>query len=361
MNSKPTGAKHRFQTSILGGLMKNNRPKFLFFILIGLLIMSCSCGPAMENLVNRGSDFFNDYADDEYGYQQNGTVNNQDDYSSDDEYQDDYSDEYSDDSDNGAYTTDEQNYDDYESYDDYDESNNIVSYTLKNQTLSDPQYYDLKNDQYRSQQTDTALHQKLWLYATYVFPETYRKKIDQVIFFSDGRDNDLAMVEPVNEDVNTKWVLYIDIVDGTDTVEYTHTLVHELGHLITLSSDQINASDYSCDYDSEFGCFTQSSYLNVFIDKFWMDILSEWQDIEYNTTTQEDFDNQIMDFYDQYSDEFVSDYAPTSPEEDFCESWMYYVFKMQPDGGNIAKQKMKFFDNYPELTLLAKQIRTNLQ
>ena len=57
-----------------------------------------------------------------------------------------------------------------------------------------------------------------------------------------------------------------------------------------------------------------------------MDILYEWEDIEYNTTTQEAFDRQLMAFYDQYSDQFVSDYAPTSPEEDFCESWMYYVF-----------------------------------
>jgi hypothetical protein len=339
--------------------MKNNRLKILIFILSGLFLMSCGCGFDFNNLLGNGASFFDNYADNINGYQQEPNANNA--FNPQDSAESVQTLGQNNSATNEPYINADPN--PVEKYfDGVDTSNYIVSYTLKNQTLSDPHYYDLMNEQYRSQQTDVVLHQSLWRIATYVFPETYRKKITQVIFYSDGRDNELAMVEPVNDTVNNSWILYIDILDASNTKEYSHTLVHELGHVMTLNTDQINSNYSSCNtFENDIGCFTQSSYMAAFVDQFWMDILPEWQDIEYNTTDEDAFYAQIEDFYYQYSDQFVSEYAPTSPEEDFCESWMYYVFEMTPQGAETARQKIQYFTDYPELVLLARQIRANLK
>jgi hypothetical protein len=286
----------------------------------------------------------NGYSNDEYG---NGQY-------SDDEYSDVYADDEN--SDDGYNESSDAEYIDDEYADEDSNTINLVRYSVQNGTLSQAQYYNLSNNNFMDEQEDTALHTELWNTAKEVFPDMYEAKIQQVVFCTDGSDNDLASVE---ENTSNTWTLYIDVIDGKDTTEYVHTLTHELGHLITLKPDQFTSGSSCSTYEAEDGCFTSSSYINELVDQFWPEILDEWQDIEYNTTTQDDFDNQIYDFYEKYSDQFVNDYAATNPEEDFAETWLYYVFDLTPDGGSIAEDKIDFMTSFSELVQIKQQIRSN--
>ncbi|MBI9050731.1 MAG: hypothetical protein JEZ00_15020 [Anaerolineaceae bacterium] len=325
--------------------MKNNYLKVLFLLASWLILVACFNANNLNQLLYDTGFFNNEAYNDEYV---------------DDEY---YDDEY----------TDDENYDDASendtAYDDqYSDASsaedgdtvNLVRYEIENSTLNQPEYYDLTDSTYSAEQSNTSLHIELWNTAKLVFPDAYEKKVNQVVFCTDGVDNDLASVEPVQELDTSRWTLYIDVLDGKDTTEYTHTLTHELGHLITLKSDQFSGSSGSCStFETDYGCFSSNSYVTDFINQFWMGNMSEWQDIEYNTTTQEDFDSQIEDFFAKYSDQFVNDYAATHPEEDFAETWLYYVFDLTPEGGSIADQKIAFYESYPELVQIKQEIRKN--
>ena len=64
----------------------------------------------------------------------------------------------------------------------------------------------------------------------------------------------------------------------------------------------------------------------------------------------------IEDFYKTYEDQFVSDYAPTSPMEDIAESWAFFVLSPKPELSSIANEKILFFYEYPELVELRTKI-----
>ncbi len=58
------------------------------------------------------------------------------------------------------------------------------------------------------------------------------------------------------------------------------------------------------------------------------------------------------EFYLSREDDFVSDYAATSPEEDIAESFATFVLKPKPTGDTLADEKVAFFYDYPELVKL---------
>jgi hypothetical protein len=107
------------------------------------------------------------------------------------------------------------------------------------------------------------------------------------------------------------------------------------------------------------GCSASDSYINAFYSAFWADIYDEWAEtVEFSDG--EVNEDEVITFYDQYPDQFVTDYAPTGPEEDIAESWIYFIFSEKPAGDTIAEQKILFFYNYPELVQLRDEIRSGL-
>jgi len=110
----------------------------------------------------------------------------------------------------------------------------------------------------------------------------------------------------------------------------------------------------------EDGCAKNNSYINLFYQKFWIDIISEWDEIQYVEDEDEFFEQSYL-FYENYQDRFVTLYASTSVDEDIAESWTAFVLNDKPEGDiTIAEQKMLFFYDYQELTDLRVHIRNML-
>jgi hypothetical protein len=107
------------------------------------------------------------------------------------------------------------------------------------------------------------------------------------------------------------------------------------------------------------GCSEPDSYMNEFFTRFWPYIYEEWEQIDL----EEDEDTRyalLRDFYEVHQDQFLSDYAATSPLEDIAESWTYFVLSPKPELTSIANEKILFFYEYPELIDLRTQILTNI-
>jgi len=145
--------------------------------------------------------------------------------------------------------------------------------------------------------------------------------------FTDGIDNDLGSIGDA-EDEGYSQIMSLDISDmlkdgkSINDKALFETVIHELGHMITLGADQVEYayvedSDGSTYFikDSEQLTFPDS-YLNLFFQKFWNDIYDEWG----NVSSEDD----VTDFYNKYPNNFVTEYAATSPVEDIADTFMHF-------------------------------------
>jgi hypothetical protein len=249
----------------------------------------------------------------------------------------------------------------------------LVTYRVSGDNITAPEFDNIPA-KLLPYQENTASQEQLWQFVVDVVPYEYRQEVKYFLVFTDGVGGALGAVEQT-ADPNS-WMLEMDIQDANNFNDLSTTLVHEITHLFTLNTSQVETDwpvfnnpddsyayeqgDAACDtYFTYEGCSHPDSYINQFFQRFWPDIYSQWVELN-NETGQGSLENKLYDFYGQYADQFVSDYAATSPEEDIAESFMYFVFAPKPAGDTIAEEKILFFYSYPELVALRSQMMASL-
>jgi hypothetical protein len=241
----------------------------------------------------------------------------------------------------------------------------FVTYMIIDSQIESPTFGEAATDEQAEMQENEAQHVEMWAEFTRIIPSEQRSLITQFGVFSDGEEETLAFVQPIDA-TPTNWMLAMDPVDTKDKNELTYTLVHEFGHILTLNNEQVpfDEATYFSEDDADYeaaeaacsryftgeGCAMAGSYIDGFYAQFWTDIAAEHAEID-----QEDADS-IYEFYETYQDRFVTDYAATNPGEDIAESWTYFVLKEQPSGNSIADQKVLYFYDFPELVSLRNEI-----
>jgi hypothetical protein len=250
----------------------------------------------------------------------------------------------------------------------------LVTYTVSGDAITDPVYVKPIPIDLKPYQEDTASQEKIWQFVTDIIPADQRALITRFVVFTDGVNNSLGAVEQTDDPHD--WMLEMDIEDAKNFPDLSTTLIHELGHLLTLNDSQVttdfevfNNPDDQQVYDREAavcstyfmfeGCSQSDSYISTFFDRFWPNIYDEWQAINVETD-QDALDQELDRFYQEYADQFVSSYAATSPDEDIAESFMYFIFKPKPSGASIAEEKYLFFYDYSEMVSLRESLLENL-
>lgn len=220
-----------------------------------------------------------------------------------------------------------------------------------------------------------ASHELVWNYFASLIPVEERSFVTEFSILSDGSHNILGGVSPTYDNPS-EWTLKVDIVDASDSYGLTYTLLHEFGHFLTLKPTQVSPdhqvfynpddqaiyerSQAACpQYFTGEGCSHSGSYINEFFNRYWTSFYEEWQEVnEYRG--EGPYRDMLDDFYNIYQDQFLTDYAATSPEEDIAESWVYFLLTPRPELTSIANEKILFFYGYPELVALREQILTRL-
>lgn len=246
----------------------------------------------------------------------------------------------------------------------------LITYEVMGDKISVPRAQPVPAE-LESKQKDRDAHEAIWHYFTSIIPPEERAQVSEFALFTDGRGKRRAGVGQTFSDPK-QWLLEVDILDSESSYELTYTLLHEQGHLLTLNAEQVPPSDAifkfpenktiykqevsACpQYFPGEGCSTPDSYINEFYIRFWPDLYAEWEQIDL----EEDEDTRytmIEDFYKTYEDQFVSNYAATSPLEDIAESWSFFVLSPKPELNSIADEKILFFYEYPELVELRTKI-----
>ncbi len=224
----------------------------------------------------------------------------------------------------------------------------------------------------------------IWEAVAGLIPDQYLLQISFFELFTDGYSAFLGSVEEV-ESASGFFIFSLDLVDMLDDSLNLNaellfeTIIHELGHIITLNTDQVAwvekedsnpVTYYLYEYDLDTA---YDSYLNLFFQRFWRDIYPEWSDFYYRYGLQlegeedmpEEFEallkGYLESFYEKYENHFVTRYAATSPTEDIAETFMFFIMHDQPEGNLVRDHKVRFFYDFPEMVDVRNHARDYLK
>jgi len=197
----------------------------------------------------------------------------------------------------------------------------------------------------------TNLEHRQFLKRVYeVFPDEYDEKLKEFVVFKDKGGDFGAFVETIPPD-HTGWSFAIntDVLGKENTQSSTELIVHELAHIVSYESIAgIPLSDSAAchEYFRKRGCPKENAYISVFADAFWSSA-----DLHRALALREGPDaiDLAYGYYKTTEDEYVSDYAALSPEEDFAESFAQYVVNLGPQTNTLSSEKVWWFDQFTEL------------
>jgi hypothetical protein len=177
----------------------------------------------------------------------------------------------------------------------------------------------------------------------------------QIISFEvfNDENNDTAAAVWRSENNASQWHMSINAAFASqDKKDLIRTIVHEYGHIVTLSGNQVNSVSGACPrIQLDEGCGNKGSYINDFYEKFWQ--VYGFEADQVGSISQDDADDLLK----SEPGSFVSEYASTNLTEDVAESFADFITKSKPKGNQIKDQKVRFFYEYPALVTLRDQIR----
>ncbi len=193
-----------------------------------------------------------------------------------------------------------------------------------------------------------------------LFPDEYDYKLDYLLVFS-GEDSKVDAFVETLPPTHKQWLFAVndELVLNEYSDANTELIIHELSHIISFEETEsvLIKSEVDCnDLLRKYGCPSESSYLKLFINEFWSSHdLSRVDNFSYS----EDSLDQVYNYHKKHKTEYVTSYAAVSPAEDFSESLMFFLLN-ESVSGKIAKKKLSFFAEYPELVILKKGILNRL-
>jgi hypothetical protein len=156
-------------------------------------------------------------------------------------------------------------------------------------------------------------------------------------------------------------------------------LSHEFMHVLSLQNNQISSfgtinkakverslfdiEEAKClpNYYNLEGCFKPESYITKFRNQFWTGNLRAENDQIQSILSQDEFQTKMQAWSNKYKDSFVSNNASLTPEEDLAESFSIWCLGYETNSLNeTQKNKVKFFDRYPELLQVKEIINKEL-
>lgn len=189
-----------------------------------------------------------------------------------------------------------------------------------------------------------------------VFPDEYEKRLGKMAVFADKKNSFDAFVETVPP-MHTTWLYAVHeaTLDQPSAQWNTELMVHELAHIISYDSAglKVSQSAATCaSYFKRYGCPAAQAYLQLFANEFWttadLTRVEQWS----NRASIGDVADR---YYKTHKTDFVSSYAAGGPEEDFAESFMFFVFDI-PVTGEIAQRKVDFFTQFADLRAVKSEI-----
>lgn len=205
-----------------------------------------------------------------------------------------------------------------------------------------------------------AAHRAYFTQMFALFPSAYDSFIKRAIVFGGDEATFDAFVETIPpRHEYWSYAVHEDMLDDPTSEANAELIIHELAHLVAyeeIPGVAKPASAHCVDYFEIHGCPKANAYLAVFAKTFWSS--ADLDRAERYAHSDDPFGSGY-DYYQIHKSTFVSDYAAQNPEEDFAESFLFYILN-KPVSGAIASKKVDFFDQYTHLRSIKNEIEVSL-
>ena len=212
-----------------------------------------------------------------------------------------------------------------------------------------------------SSQTDKS-YRAAWEHVKAVLTPLVLERVSRLeIFVYDGHDTYITDATATLADDDKTWILGLNwnmaqeaLSGGSRSAlrSFDSTIVHEAAHILALSPDQMHkgAGRPKGTFHVSEGTTRPDAWLNQFWLAFWKDGYPDW--------SGEEDEEGAKALRMAHPGAFVSQYAATSPGEDFAETFAAFVMLARPEEAKRERDaKMLFFYNYPELVALRDSMR----
>ncbi|MCA9360737.1 hypothetical protein H6785_01350 [Candidatus Nomurabacteria bacterium] len=203
-------------------------------------------------------------------------------------------------------------------------------------------------------------HRKYFERVFDLLPNALDDKIKELVVFRGGNTDYDAFVETIPPNYE-QWLYATneDMLEDINSDSNNELITHEMAHIIAFEEVTGLPQPYQQNCEAYFqlnGCPEENSYLKQFINRFWSTAdLQRAKQQSRSDNLLEDADN----YFEKHQAEFVSGYAAISPEEDFAETFMFYVLGIGVSG-EVAKQKIDFMGRYSYVRSLKAEILENI-
>ncbi|PAV30467.1 hypothetical protein CIL05_05015 [Virgibacillus profundi] len=241
--------------------------------------------------------------------------------------------------------------------------------------VNETEYYDSYVDPHTNSESNSERGMKIlndyWYIFSGFFPQEYRKDLKHVYWTDTGEDFVYAVGRDEKNLQDTVLMLSHHIGEYRPSVKYT--LIHEFGHVLTLSEDQVRvdeevflsedeeafeAAEANCStYYPYIGCPNEDSYLSQYYKAFWMDIEDDFNQIDWET--EEDY----KAFFYENEERFFNSYQGSNPVEDIADAFTFFVMTHSNEiegKADLKYSKLEFFYQYEELVELRTMILENM-
>lgn len=192
-------------------------------------------------------------------------------------------------------------------------------------------------------------HRKYFKEVLDIFPVEYAAEVKQLVVFEGESSEFDAFVETLPPYHDTwSYAVNEDVLVDVGTVSNLELTVHELAHIVSYEPvlGLVQPATIHChDYFKARGCLSGNSYLNAYVDEFWSSS-DLYRAIDFSEGGY--LNDEATKYYEEHPGEYVSDYAAVNPEEDFAESFMFFMLDYEPTG-SVANKKVNFFSTFSEM------------
>ena len=193
-----------------------------------------------------------------------------------------------------------------------------------------------------------------WRRFTQLFPAALHPEITLFVAIDSNKSGGTDGAMQLNALHPGKQYLALDTTGLDNPSELDRTMIHEFAHLLTLRESQLpldSSAAKSCDvYSDNTGCPAPGSYLRAYLARFWPDAMGG---------TLDESDAAATARY--RTGGFVTEYAATNPFEDMAEVFAEWVLESAPPTGTAqVDEKLRFFDDYPEVVAIRETVRASL-
>ena len=223
-----------------------------------------------------------------------------------------------------------------------------------------------------------AVYRETWRIFQQIVPLGYMDHLTEINFYNDKSDRYAALiyqrVERRDGEEQASWKLEVNLdnfslsrANYNDGVE---TLTHETGHILLLNKDQMDYFEDEDDCNTHYvaslrACAREGSYYDS-LRTYWDDDFREWSeafapDLESRNLSGE-IREELESYYLEHEEEFVSEYAATSLDEDAAETIAHLArFPIPQDAQTLADKKIYALLEFDELVELRSRVQELLR